>query len=389
MKAETYDVAVVGAGIVGAACADECARQGLRVIIVDRDLIAGGATGTGMGHIVVMNDSEAQFALTRYSQQLWQQLRPELLPDAEYEQCGTIWVAADDDEMAEVRRKHSYYGQRGVPTEILDSPGLERLEPNLRKGLAGGLLVPEDGVVHPPSVARSLIERAQAAGAKLQLGAAVSHIGKGQVRMADGTRFSADTVINAAGASASALTPGVSVKKRKGHLTITDRYPGFVHHQLVEMGYVKSAHSTSADSVAFNVQPRRYGQIIIGSSRQYGAEHSEVDSDLFDRMLQRAYEYMPKLAGLSTARVWTGFRPASPDNLPLIGPWPDDPTLFLAAGHEGLGITASLATGRLLADQIAGRASAIPVAPYWPSRFTVDPAGQPASGYSESRGGRG
>ncbi|MGH9503513.1 MAG: NAD(P)/FAD-dependent oxidoreductase [Terriglobales bacterium] len=389
MKAETYDVAVIGAGIVGAACADDCARQGLRVIVVDRGLIAGGATATGMGHIVVMNDSEAQFALTRYSQQLWQQLRPELPADAEYEQCGTIWVAADDDEMAEVRRKHNDYGQRGVPTEILDPEALEGLEPNLRKGLAGGLLVPGDGVVHPPSVARFLIERAQAAGAKLELGATVTHIGKGQVRLADGTEFSAASIINAAGVWASALNLGISVKKRKGHLTITDRYPGLVRHQLVEMGYVKSAHSASADSVAFNVQPRRGGQIIIGSSRQYGAEHSEVDSDLLDRMLQRAYQYMPKLAGLSTVRVWTGFRPASPDNLPLIGPWPDDPTLFLAAGHEGLGITASLATGRLLADQIAGRTSAIPVEPYWPSRFTVDHAGQTASGYSESRGGRG
>ena len=123
-----------------------------------------------MGHIVVMDDSEAQFALTRYSQQLWQQLRPELPADVEYEPCGTIWVAADEEEMAEVRRKQSYYGQRGVPAEVLDPQTLERLEPNLRKGMAGGLLVPEDVVLYPPCAARFLIERAQAAGAKLHLG---------------------------------------------------------------------------------------------------------------------------------------------------------------------------------------------------------------------------
>ena len=138
MTALIYDVVVVGAGIVGAACAEECTRQGLRVAIIDRDVVGGGATAAGMGHIVVMDDSEAQFALTRYSQQLWQQLRPELPPDVEYEQCGTIWVAADDEEMAEVRRKQNYYGQRGVPTEVLDAHTQERLEPNLRKGLAGG-----------------------------------------------------------------------------------------------------------------------------------------------------------------------------------------------------------------------------------------------------------
>ncbi len=374
MTALAYDVVVVGAGIVGAACAEECTRQGLRVAIIDRDVVGGGATAAGMGHIVVMDDSEAQFALTRYSQQLWQQLRPELPADVEYEQCGTIWVAADDEEMAEVRRKQNYYGQHGVPTEVLDPQTLERLEPNLRKGLAGGLLVPEDVVLYPPCAARFLIERAQAAGAKLHACSVVSQIGKGLVRLADGTEFSAAATVNAGGAWASALTPGLSVKKRKGHLAITDRYPGFVRHQLVELGYLKIAHSSSADSVAFNVQPRKTGQILVGSSRQYGAEHGEVDNGILARMLQRAQEYMPGLAELSTIRVWTGFRAATPDMLPLIGPCPGDPTLFLATGHEGLGITTSLATARLLVDQIAGRNPAIPVEPYLPSRVPAEHA---------------
>ncbi len=374
MTALIYDIVVVGAGIVGAACAEECTRQGLRVAIIDRDVVGGGATAAGMGHIVVMDDSEAQFALTRYSQQLWQQLRPELPADVEYEQCGTIWVAADDEEMAEVRRKQNYYGQHGVPTEVLDPQTLERLEPNLRKGLAGGLLVPEDVVLYPPCAARFLIERAQAAGAKLHACSVVSQIGKGLVRLADGTEFSAAATVNAGGAWASALTPGLSVKKRKGHLAITDRYPGFVRHQLVELGYLKIAHSSSADSVAFNVQPRKTGQILVGSSRQYGAEHGEVDNGILARMLQRAQEYMPGLAELSTIRVWTGFRAATPDMLPLIGPCPGDPTLFLATGHEGLGITTSLATARLLVDQIAGRNPAIPVEPYLPSRVPAEHA---------------
>jgi len=160
----------------------------------------------------------------------------------------------------------------------------------------------------------------------------------------------------------------LNIKKRKGHLLITDRYPGFIKHQLVELGYLKSAHSTTADSVAFNLQPRRTGQILIGSSRQYGAEHKEVDNEVLASMLQRAQEYMPELSGLSTIRAWTGFRAATPDKLPLIGPWPEDERLFLATGHEGLGITTSLGTARLLVDQIVGRTSAIPVEPYLPAR---------------------
>ena len=374
MNQAACDVVVVGAGIVGAACADEFARRGMRVSVVDRDMVGGGATAAGMGHIVTMDDSDAQFALTRYSQQLWQELRPELPTDVEYEQCGTIWVAADEEEMIEVRRKQDYYGKREVPTEVLDSQALRRLEPNLRPGLAGGLLVTEDAVLYPPCAARFLMERAQKRGARFHLGCSVAQMGQGRVRMADGLEISAKIVVNAAGACAAQLTPGLEIKKRKGHLVITDRYAGFLRHQLVELGYLKSAHSVSSDSVAFNVQPRRTGQVLIGSSRQYGADHEEVDGQILARMLQRAQEYMPGLTQMLAVRTWTGFRAATPDKLPLIGPWLGDNSLFLATGHEGLGITTSLATARILVDQVTGTKPEIPIEPYLPSRVAREHA---------------
>lgn len=374
MANTTYDVVIVGAGIVGAACADEFARRGLRVAVVDRDVVGSGATAAGMGHIVVMDDSEAQFALTRYSQQLWQALRNELPAEVEYDQCGTIWVAADEEEMAEVRRKHDFYADRGVPTEILDAKRLKQSEPNLRDGLQGGLLVPEDAVLYPPCAARFLMQRAQQRGAELVLGASLSALGKGRVLLSDGLQLTAEIIVNAAGAWSAELTPGIDVKKRKGHLVITDRYPAFLRHQLVELGYLKSAHSVASDSVAFNVQPRRTGQILIGSSRQFGAEHKEVDQQMIVRMLQRAQEYMPALGQLSAIRIWTGFRAATPDKLPLIGPWSGDPSLFLATGHEGLGITTSLATARILVDQITGANPEIPIEPYLPSRASKEHA---------------
>lgn len=368
MSAAAYDVVIAGGGIVGAACADELTRRKLRVAVIERDVIGSGATAAGMGHIVVMDDSEAQFALTRYSQQLWHNLCVELPLDVEFEQCGTIWVAADEEEMAEVRRKGTYYRSRSVPAELLDAKALEQAEPHLRKGLAGGLLVPEDCVLYPPCAARFLMNRAKAGGAKLHLGQMVSRMGDGRAQLEDGTEFSAPILVNAAGAWSPELTPGVGVHKRKGHLLITDRYPGFVRHQLVELGYLKSAHSLTSDSVAFNAQPRRTGQVLIGSSRQYGSESAEVDTTMLSRMLLRAQEYLPGLAEMSSIRTWAGFRPATADKVPLIGPWPDDSTLYLATGHEGLGITTSLATARLLADQITGQEPAIPSEPYLPSR---------------------
>jgi glycine/D-amino acid oxidase-like deaminating enzyme len=250
---------------------------------------------------------------------------------------------------------------------------LTTLEPNLRSGLAGALLVSEDAVVYPPTVALHLVRQAQSLGATLLVGHSITHLANGEATLDDGTRLRAPRLVNALGADAPRCTPGIPIKKRKGHLAITDRYPGFVRHQLVELGYLKSAHSVSSDSVAFNVQPRQTGQILIGSSRQYGNENSAVDHALLTAMLQRATLYLPALASLSIIRVWTGFRAATPDKLPLIGPVPGDPTLWLATGHEGLGITTALATAELLAAHFTGSPPAIPPEPYLPARFTPAP----------------
>lgn len=368
MRARAYDVVVIGAGIVGAACAWACANEGLRVAVVEADIIGGGATGAGMGHLVVMDDSEAQFALTRYSRSLWQQLATELPDDVEYEQCGTIWVAADEEEMEAVRQKKEFYETRGVPAEVLDAKALRAAEPNLREGLVGGLRVPSDAVIYAPCAARFFVERAQSRGAELYLPRVVTQITAEGVRLNDGTVIAAHRVVNAAGTWSPMLTPGLEVKKRKGHLVITERYAGFVKHQLVELGYLKSAHSMTAESVAFNVQPRRTGQMLIGSSRQFDVEGKEVDASILRRMLERAGEFLPGVNRLSAIRSWTGFRAATPDKLPLIGPWAGRENLFLATGHEGLGITTSLGTAKLLVDQLLRRTSEIPIGPYLPSR---------------------
>ena len=369
MNAANADVIVIGAGIVGAACVYALAREKLRVTVVEAGLIGGGATAAGMGHVVVMDDSPAQFALTHYSQQCWREIIEDLTKDCEYEACGTLWVAADDEEMEAVRHKQDGYQRHGVAAERLDPAALAGAEPHLRPGLAGGLRVPGDFVIYPPCVARWLIERARDHGAEVRLGVSVREITGDGCRLSDGTLLSVPTVVIATGARAPELTPGLPLRPRKGHLIITDRYPDFIHHQLIELGYLKSAAAVAGDSVAFNVQPRITGQLLLGSSRQYDDATCEVDMVLLRKMIARAQEYMPALASLSAIRIWTGFRDATPDKLPMIGPWPGQDHLYLATGHEGLGITMCLGTAQLLTDHILGRDSAIPREPYLPSRL--------------------
>ncbi len=362
-----FDAVIVGGGIVGAACALAFSRQGMRVALVERSEIGSGATAAAMGHIVVLDDSPAQLALTRYSQMLWHQLAGELPPQVEYTQLGTLWVATDDEEMQAICRKHSVYKEHGIPSRLLDTQAIANAEPALRPGLVGGLLMPEDTVVLPQVAAHFLLDQALVAKVSLVPQAVVA-MGAGRVLLGDGNELRAPILVNAAGEWASELTPGLPVAKRKGHLAITDPYPGFLRFQVVELGYLKSVHVTTTDSVACNVQPRANGQLLIGSSRQYGVEGREVEDAILARIFERAAEYLPTLPSLTIQRTWTGFRSATPDKLPLIGPSADDRTVLLATGHEGLGITTSLATAQLLADLIGGRTPAIPIEPYLPSR---------------------
>jgi glycine/D-amino acid oxidase-like deaminating enzyme len=371
---ETADIAIIGAGIVGAACAERLSREGLNVVIFESAVIGGGATAAGMGHIVVMDDSEAEFALTRLSRELWDDLRADLPPEVEFERCGTLWVAADEEELAAVRKKAGFYAARGVRAEQLDTSALANAEPNLRPGLAGGLLVPDDSVIYAPCTARWLIERARERGASVRTGVRVVELQPHALVLSNGSRLSFGRAVCATGTWAAEFFPELRIRPRKGHLAITDRYPGFIRHQLVELGYLKSAHGSAAESVAFNVQPRATGQVLIGSSRQFGPQDPLVEAHMLSRMLSRAIEYMPAIGRLSVIRTWTGFRAATEDKLPFIGPHPEKPNFYLATGHEGLGITTSLGTAQLIADLMLGRNPAIGPEPYLPRRILQQPA---------------
>ena len=372
------DVVVIGAGLVGAACAAELAQGGAEVLVIEAHHAGGGTTAAGMGHLVAMDDSPAQLALCRYSQQLWRELLPEMPERVEYEACGTLWVAADAEEMAAVAAKAELYASVGIAAEILDQRALAAAEPNLRPGLAGGLRVPGDGVVYPPVVVDWLLERAALAarhrGRRFAVvsGLSVRRIERDFLVLDDGSKISASFFVAAAGLSALAILPaelpGAKILPRKGHLLITERSAGFCRHQLVELGYLKSAHGSNADSVAFNLQPRATGQVLIGSSRQFGRSDSAVEPAMVARMLERAFSFVPGLRQLRILRAWTGLRPASPDHLPYIGPLTEYPRILLAAGHEGLGITTSLGTARLVADAFFGLPPAIDPAPYLPER---------------------
>jgi glycine/D-amino acid oxidase-like deaminating enzyme len=364
---KSHDLIIVGAGIVGAACADYASAEGLRVAIVEPGPIGGGATAAAMGHLVAMDDDPAELALAHYSLGLWEAFVD--LPQAEYSRCGTLWVASNQADYARIPDKLARLAAAGVHAEQVDAEQLYRLEPALAAGLAGGMRVPGEAVVYPPGVAQYLIGQAMARGAQLYRQRA-HQLNSGGVRLSDNTQLSGNVLI-ATGCALPQLLPQLPMRSRKGHLVITDRHPGLVHHQLLELGYADSAHGSDDSSVAFNVQPRPTGQILIGSSREYGSETADISMTMVRRMLARTLQFLPGLSELDAIRIWTGFRPVSVDGLPYLGRAPQHANVWVAAGHEGLGVTTSLGSARILIDQLLGRATAIDPRPYDPMRVAA------------------
>lgn len=129
------DVIVIGAGIVGAACAQALARRGLDVLVLDAGL--PNATAAGMGHLLVLDDNPAELALSQYSVQRWREHAPDLPEGCAYRNNGTLWIAANAEEMAVAETKYHNLRAHGIGCELLDGQALHEREPQLREGLEG------------------------------------------------------------------------------------------------------------------------------------------------------------------------------------------------------------------------------------------------------------
>nr|WP_206770487.1 FAD-dependent oxidoreductase [Pseudomonas mohnii] len=367
-RSHAADVIVIGAGIIGAACAQALARRGLQVLVLDAGL--HGATAAGMGHLLVLDDNPAELALSNHSLQRWREQAADLPDACAYRSNGTLWLAANAEEMAVAHSKYLNLQAQGVACELVGASALRQREPELSEGLEGGLLINGDGILYAPATASWMLDTPNIR----QRQARVIEVDGNRVRLDDGQWLSAEAVVLANGIQANELCPELPIEPKKGHLLITDRYPATVTHTLVELGYVTSAHNAKGPSTACNIQPRPTGQLFIGASRQFGTTDPQVEGWMLAKMLKRAAQYMPGLAQLNGIRAWTGFRAASPDGLPLVGQHPQRQGLWLAVGHEGLGVTTAPGTADLLVAQLFNETPPLAAQPYLPQRFLGEPA---------------
>jgi glycine/D-amino acid oxidase-like deaminating enzyme len=368
------DVAIVGGGIVGCACARAALRAGLRVAVFEGRRIGAGATAAGMGHLVVIDDDPAELALAQLSMRLWREWSG--WHAIERRTTGTLWLAETVAQRGAAHAKLARLRAAGIEAEWLEPDALQVAEPRLARDLAGALRVTGDEVAYGPGMAAQLAADVRAGGGRIEETSPVAALRDDGLQLADGSRVAAGHVLLAAGCASARLWPGESplaLRPRKGQLAITDRYPGYIRHALVELGYIDAAHGDADESVAFNAQPRVSGQVLLGSSRSYRDTGPAVDAVLLARMVRRAQRFLPDIGVLQMLRCWAGFRPATPDGRPIIGRIPASArgNQWVATGHEGLGLTTATGTASVWLDLLLGRTPAIDPAPYSPQRFAA------------------
>jgi len=365
------DVAIVGGGVVGCACAHAATQAGLRVAVFEAQRIGAGATAAGMGHLVTIDDDPAEFALACLSMRLWRAWSD--WGAIERRATGTLWLAETVAQREAAHAKLARLRGAGLDADWLEPDALHAAEPRLARDLAGALRVSGDEVAYGPELAARLAAGVRAAGGRVAEMTPVASLRDDGLQLADGTRVVAGHVLLAAGCDSPRLWPArapLPLRPRKGQLAITDRHPGYIAHALVELGYIDAAHGDADESVAFNAQPRVSGQVLLGSSRSFADTRPALDTALLARMVRRAQRFLPDIGQLQMLRCWAGFRPATPDGRPIIGRIPGGrDNQWVATGHEGLGLTTATGTASVWLDLLRGRAPAIDPAPYAPSRF--------------------
>ncbi|MEU8638083.1 FAD-dependent oxidoreductase [Amycolatopsis sp. NPDC048633] len=370
-------VVVIGAGVIGAACARELSLAGFDVVVLDRGRPAGGTTSHGEGNLLVSDKGPgAELRLAQLSARLWPEIAAELGDACEFDPKGGIVVATTEAGARALTAFAAEQAEAGVRTETLSTVDVAAAEPALTREVTAAVRYPEDAQVQPAGATLALLGSALAHGARLlvdtEVTGAVVRGGRITGVRVPGEVLDADVVVNAAGPWAgevsARLGAPIAVRPRRGEVLVTTPMPGVVRHKVYDADYVGAVGSGDGElQTSAVVESTRGGTILIGSSRRRVGFDDAIVPDVLSVIAATALRLFPSLADAAVMRAYGGFRPYVDDHLPVLGEDPRLGNLWHATGHEGAGIGLSVGTARLLRELLTGASPSMPV-----EEFTVD-----------------
>ena len=377
-----YEVAIVGAGIVGCATAYELARRGVNVCLLDRDSeVSNATTGLGEGNVLLSDKRPGpELELAVHGLAAYDQVEESFGEEAGIRRKGALVVHLEPAGWRAEPARIEELQDAAVECSLLDRDAVRTAEPVLEGEILGGSWFPGDLQCAPRAIARAMAREAEAHGATVVIGLAGERIALGGGRVKGVTavggegRVSADNVVVTAGPWSAPLLAsaglGLPLEPRKGQLARLERRPDFLRHKVIDGSYMGAVASEDAGlQVSTVMETTLDGHVLVGSSRERRGFDLSVDRDLTRLLVDRAAQLAPELGRLRVDAAWAGLRPWLPGGLPAIGPTELAEGLWVATGHEGAGIAYGPITGRLVAQAICGEATDLDLTPFSPDRF--------------------
>ncbi|MEO8091748.1 MAG: glycine oxidase ThiO [bacterium] len=356
---DQLDAVIVGAGVIGLACAWRAAQAGLRVRVLERGVPGAGASPGAAGMLAPVGEvswgEERLLRLTQASHARWPSFAAELAAasgtEIGYLAIGSLHVALDRDESDELRRRFELMLDLKLDAEWLRPREARELEPGLTPRCAGAVLAPHESAADPGMLVGALRRAAEADGAEVVSGAeAVESLLDGEairgVRTADGHEHRARHVVLAAGAwsGEARWLPEFArppVRPVKGQILTLRAEDGRTPCERV------------VESERVYLVPRAGGGLIVGATVEEKGFETTVTAGGVLELLREAYRAIPEVAELELAETGAGLRPGTPDNVPLIGPGALD-GLVVATGHYRNGILLAPLTAEAVVGVLEG-----------------------------------
>lgn len=381
------EVAVIGGGIVGCAVAYYVAKAGIDCVLIEKNDIASGTSSRCDGNVTIVDKDPGFDSLMSWkSQELTVDLNDELDLPFEYRPLGSLLVCENDSEMEAAKEWVDIQTKAGLKFNLLDRSDLRQESPYFADDIPGGLECETDSLINPYLFCYSLIDKAvKEYGLKLHTQAEVTNITKKEAFLIETTNgdYTAKRVVNAAGVWApfigEMLGLDIPIIPRKGHIMIGARQKPVMMRNVMEFGYLmnkfgreRQTDARTADhGVALVLEPTESQNFLLGSSRQFVGFDDKVDINVIETMANRAIRFFPEMNDFRMIRAYTGFRPWTEDHLPIVSPVEEIPGFYIAAGHEGDGISLATVTGKLIQEMITEETDTIiPVDPLRFDRFS-------------------